>query len=292
MGPRATCVALVVALLTTWASGARAAPEAASPLVRVELLGDVQSISPGETFWVGLRQQIAPGWHTYWVNPGDSGEPARVEWALPAGFIAGEIAWPYPERIPVGPAMSYGYEREVVLPVPVTAPRDLAAGARHAAGAGLVARLREDLHPRGRAGGADPAGGGGDAAARPRGAPLIAAARRAVPTPSPWPASFVATPETVTLGVDARDLVPERIAEVWFYPARWGLIEHAAPHMSVIDKTGMLMYAGAIDDRPTSRRGDVQGAQNYVREALQAVAAGQPVKTPVTRAYGCTVKYA
>jgi peroxiredoxin len=64
------------------------------------------------------------------------------------------------------------------------------------------------------------------------------------------------------------------------------------PHMYVIDKTGLLQYAGAIDDRPTTRRGDVQGAQNYVREALQAVAAGQPVKTPVTRAYGCTVKYA
>jgi peroxiredoxin len=63
------------------------------------------------------------------------------------------------------------------------------------------------------------------------------------------------------------------------------------PHMYVIDKTGVLVYAGAIDDRPTTRRGDVQGAQNYVRDALQAVAAGQPVKTPVTRAYGCTVKY-
>ncbi len=63
------------------------------------------------------------------------------------------------------------------------------------------------------------------------------------------------------------------------------------PHMYVVDKTGLLVYAGAIDDRPTTRRGDVQGAQNYVREALQAVAAGQPVKTPVTRAYGCTVKY-
>ena len=63
------------------------------------------------------------------------------------------------------------------------------------------------------------------------------------------------------------------------------------PHMYVVDKTGRLVYAGAIDDRPTTRRGDVQGAQNYVREALHAVAAGQPVKTPVTRAYGCTVKY-
>jgi peroxiredoxin len=64
------------------------------------------------------------------------------------------------------------------------------------------------------------------------------------------------------------------------------------PHMYVIDKAGTLMYAGAIDDRPTSRRSDVPGAHNYVREALKAVAAGQPVKTPVTRAYGCTVKYA
>ena len=64
------------------------------------------------------------------------------------------------------------------------------------------------------------------------------------------------------------------------------------PHMYVIDKAGMLMYAGAIDDRPTSRKSDVPGANNYVRAALQAVAAGQPVKTPVTRAYGCTVKYA
>ena len=63
------------------------------------------------------------------------------------------------------------------------------------------------------------------------------------------------------------------------------------PHMYVIDKAGTLVYAGAIDDRPTSRHADVQGARNYVREALQAVAAGQPVKTPVTRAYGCSGKY-
>jgi peroxiredoxin len=63
------------------------------------------------------------------------------------------------------------------------------------------------------------------------------------------------------------------------------------PHMYVVDRTGRLVYAGAIDDRPTSRRSDVQGASNYVRAALEAVTAGQPVKTPITRAYGCTVKY-
>jgi peroxiredoxin len=63
------------------------------------------------------------------------------------------------------------------------------------------------------------------------------------------------------------------------------------PHMYVVDKTGLLVYAGAIDDRPTTRKADVQGASNYVKAALESVAAGQPVKTPVTRAYGCTVKY-
>ena len=64
------------------------------------------------------------------------------------------------------------------------------------------------------------------------------------------------------------------------------------PHMYVIDPAGLLRYAGAIDDRPTTRTSDVQGAHNYVRAALHAVAAGQPVEAPVTHAYGCTVKYA
>jgi hypothetical protein len=62
--------------------------------------------------------------------------------------------------------------------------------------------------------------------------------------------------------------------------------------MYVIDARGVLVYMGAIDDRPTTRRADLQGAQNYVRAALEAVLAGQPVKTPLTRAYGCTIKYA
>ncbi|MCI0549226.1 MAG: redoxin domain-containing protein [Candidatus Rokubacteria bacterium] len=63
------------------------------------------------------------------------------------------------------------------------------------------------------------------------------------------------------------------------------------PHMYVITRDGVLAYAGAIDDKPTTRRADVQGAQNYVRAAIQSVTSGQPVKTPATRAYGCTVKY-
>jgi len=63
------------------------------------------------------------------------------------------------------------------------------------------------------------------------------------------------------------------------------------PHMFVIDKDGKLAYMGAIDDKPTASHGDVKAAHNYVRDALAAVKAGQPVKTASTRPYGCTVKY-
>lgn len=63
------------------------------------------------------------------------------------------------------------------------------------------------------------------------------------------------------------------------------------PHMYVIDRDGMLAFMGGIDDRPTARWSDVEGATNYVRLALADLAAGQPVGTPVARAYGCSVKY-
>ncbi|MBI3551373.1 MAG: thioredoxin family protein [Elusimicrobia bacterium] len=62
------------------------------------------------------------------------------------------------------------------------------------------------------------------------------------------------------------------------------------PDMVVIDR-GVLKYQGAIDDRPTSNIADVPGARNYVREALDAVLAGKPVKTGYTKSYGCSVKY-
>jgi peroxiredoxin len=63
------------------------------------------------------------------------------------------------------------------------------------------------------------------------------------------------------------------------------------PHMFVIDAAGTLVYMGAIDDRPTANPASVKGARNYVREALDAVAAGRPVAVAATRPYGCSVKY-
>jgi AhpC/TSA family len=75
-----------------------------------------------------------------------------------------------------------------------------------------------------------------------------------------------------------------------------GAIGHAygartTPHMFIIDKTGTLVYMGGIDDKPTTDVADIATAKNYVRLALTAVIAGTPVQDPVTRPYGCSVKY-
>jgi peroxiredoxin len=63
------------------------------------------------------------------------------------------------------------------------------------------------------------------------------------------------------------------------------------PHMFVIDKSGMLRYMGAIDDKPVASPATIAGARNYVREALAAVEAGKPVAVSSTEPYGCSVKY-
>jgi peroxiredoxin len=64
------------------------------------------------------------------------------------------------------------------------------------------------------------------------------------------------------------------------------------PHMFVIDPQGALVFMGGIDDRPTARQADIEGATNYVRLALDAVKSGKPVATPIARPYGCSIKYA
>ncbi len=74
----------------------------------------------GKTVWVGLHITHQPGWHTYWKNSGDSGLPTVLNWTLPAGVTAGDIAWPTPVKIAIGSLANYGYEGTVLLPVPLT----------------------------------------------------------------------------------------------------------------------------------------------------------------------------
>lgn len=90
---------------------------------KIELIGGAASRAPEPPSWVGLLFQLDPGWHIYWENPGDSGEPPKVEWQLPSGYEAGPIRWPTPIRLGSGSVVDYGYEGEVALMAAVAGPR-------------------------------------------------------------------------------------------------------------------------------------------------------------------------
>ena len=97
--------------------------------VRAELVAHApQGIGAGKPVKLGLLIRHKPQWHTYWKNPGDSGLPTRMEWQLPAGVTAGAIEWPTPHRLPVPPLVNYGYEGELLLPVPVEVAPSFSAG--------------------------------------------------------------------------------------------------------------------------------------------------------------------
>lgn len=117
-------------LLLFWLAGPHAvlAQQLNSAHTQVRLLSEQNAIVPGTTFWVGIDLVTEPQWHVYWQNPGDSGFAPRIKWSLPQGFKAGDIHWPYPERLSLGPLTSFGYEHGVLLLVPVTAPAQAQPG--------------------------------------------------------------------------------------------------------------------------------------------------------------------
>lgn len=87
-----------------------------------ELISEGESIQPGQPFWVALRLKADDDWHTYWINPGDSGLATSIKWELPEGFQAEAIQWPYPERIEAPPLVSFGYDGEIYLLIKITPP--------------------------------------------------------------------------------------------------------------------------------------------------------------------------
>ena len=102
-------------------TGASANASARSAHVEVTLISARAAVKPGERFHVGLVQRMEPGWHTYWRNPGDSGEATRFDWTG-SNAQFGPILWPAPQAIPYGPLVNYGYADQVLLPVEVTVP--------------------------------------------------------------------------------------------------------------------------------------------------------------------------
>ncbi|MDB5369704.1 MAG: cytochrome biosis protein, partial [Roseomonas sp.] len=193
------------------------------------LAAEVAAIAPGQPFRIGLRQRLAPGWHTYWQNPGDAGLPPEVALTLPEGAAAGGIQWPAPQRIPFGPLVNYGYEGAVLLPMAVTPPTGLAPGQSFTieARANWLVCEQVCIPEEGTFTLTLPA----EATARPDPAmaPLFQQAEADLPRPSPWPARIGFQGQEGALLLEGADLSPQAVKEAFFFPTEWGVLDHAGP---------------------------------------------------------------
>jgi thiol:disulfide interchange protein DsbD len=228
---------LLLALVAT-APAARALESApvTSPRATVTIISDHAQVTPGQSFRLALRQRLAPGWHTYWTNPGDAGQPPEVALDLPAGAAAAPMRFPAPERIPFGPLVNFGYVGEPVFIIPVTAPATMRPGdvlTIEARGEWLVCErvcipeegaFRLDIPVE-----ATPA-------AAPTTAALFTAAEAAEPRAGPFTTRLGFAGTTGAIEVVGADIAPGAVRDAFFFPVEWGVIDNAAPQaLSVTD---------------------------------------------------------
>jgi len=282
---------LLLAMLVGHLPGLATA-QAQAPHASVELLADVRGVLPGQPFALGVQFKLDRGWHIYWQNPGDSGLPPRIDWQLPAGFAAGAIEWPYPQQVSQPPVVTYGYEDEVLLVVPVTTPAGIAGPGPVSLRATVhylvckdlclpeQAALRLDL-PVVEQAAPDPAGQRAIAAARarlPRQLPAVTvgASRFGDRVYLDWPAAVAS-------------------GEVRFFPDREGQIRHAAPQLleRVGERARLTLEAvgGAdavtgvlVNDRGWDAAGQVRALQ--VNEPLAMLASAPPAGQPIVAGTG------
>lgn len=119
---------LLISAITLLCVSALSAAPIKTEHVEVELIAPQTALVAGKTARVGLSIKHQPHWHTYWKNPGDSGYPTKVTWALPKGYAVSEFAWPAPQRIATGPIINFGYDGEILLTADVTVPADAIPG--------------------------------------------------------------------------------------------------------------------------------------------------------------------
>lgn len=227
--------------------------------VKARLISESNAIAPGRSVWVALELDIRDGWHTYWRNPGDSGQPTALAWTLPAGVSAGDIVWTTPHRFEVAPLVNYGYARQALHLVKITAAPDLKAGTPvvlAAKASWLVcadvcipesADLRLTLPVQ--------AGGGPlDSSV----APLFAAARADLPAAAPAPSEARIDHGRLVLDFGrAWGATLSRVTSLSFYPYADGVIEYAAPQL-LTRSAGSVELSMKLGYQPP-RSGPVEG---------------------------------
>lgn len=102
----------------------------AAGTTKAQLLLSAESVRPGDTVIAGVELKMAPGWHTYWKNPGESGMATKIQWELPRGISAEPIQWPIPEKLTVSGLTTYVYHDSVLLLIPLHISANASAGTK------------------------------------------------------------------------------------------------------------------------------------------------------------------
>ncbi|GBQ83684.1 cytochrome c biogenesis thiol:disulfide interchange protein DsbD [Gluconacetobacter johannae DSM 13595] len=282
---------LALAALSPRPAGAAESAPVTSARDVATLVTDTDRYRPGAPLHVGLRLRLQPGWHTYWINPGDAGEAPTLDVRGAGGATgrSGAIAWPVPERLRDGPLMSYAYTGDVLLPAEL---RPVAVeGAGDGAGDGaMVLKATADwlvcaavcVPEHGVFTLSLPAGDPAPSAE----APLFARAAAALPAASPFAATIA--PDG-TLALSGEGLSSDTVRDAWFMPLTSGAIDHdAAQALSVHDggltlalKPGDAFHAGATLDGVVVLKDAGGQTRGLSVSARPGVVAGAPLAVAV-----------
>jgi thiol:disulfide interchange protein DsbD len=229
-----TALAGIAALLTAGAAAAQPVKH-----TRVSLVSELEAVQAGRPFTLALRLEMDPDWHTYWINPGDSGLPTKIAWELPEGFEVGELQWPRPEVFSVGPLVSYGYSDEVLLLADLRAPEGLSPGATvRLAGRAEWLECEEICLP-----GKAPVEISLPVTASPpepsEWAQRFAETRALLPAAAPaWALAAGTAGDTAALAVSPPAGWEGTPQEAYFFPLEADVIDYAAPQQLVVDGGG------------------------------------------------------
>ena len=190
--------------------------------IRPELVAEGPAV-PGGEVELAILMQTDPGWHGYWLNPGDAGLPMKIDWQLPRGASLAPLRFPVPDRLLVAGIVNYVYERDHAILTRLEVPADATGTLRIRASAQWLACTDKVCVPeRGEFSLNLPVGTGG-ANERAR----FDEWRRALPQPLASPARFALKGERIELALP----LPESVAvgQPYFFPADDGPIDYAAP---------------------------------------------------------------
>ena len=222
-----------------------------SPRATVTLEADRAAIAPGEAFRLLLRIRLAPGWHTYWVNPGDAGAPPELSILLPDGWSAGELQFPAPTRIPFGPLMNFGYTGEVGFLMTLTPPPSLLPGTRVTLSPEATWLVCADV--------CIPEAGRFTldldvaAAAIPARGAAFMAAEAALPRPAPFEAQFSFSGARGMLTVLHPSLTPASLRGAEFFPIAANMIENMPAQLLARQEGGLTLTLTPGSGLPAGR---------------------------------------